>query len=291
MGQGRERGRRQGRLVSTPGRPKCEYRSAQHEGTPVNGAGLAQALVAARRQNLQLAAGDWAQALHSAADAYAVQDEVAAALGWFGGAPPTHWKSGGPSRDAPLTHAPLPPAGVRGSPASLRDWPLHTRAIEAEIALRLAASVSPAQAASLHSDDRAERIDALVDAMSVSIEVVDSRWREGAQAAAWLRLADLQSHGALVLGGWVPYARRDWSAQRCDALIGAQPAVHRIGTHSLGDPAWVLPQWLRHATRHGASVPAGTVVTTGTWVGLLRALAGDEVRVDFNGIGTATLRL
>ena len=271
MGQGRQRGRRQGRLV--------------------NAAGLAQALVAARRQNLLLAAGDWAQALHSPVDAYAVQDEVAAALGWFGGAPPTHWKSGGPSRYAALTHAPLPPAGVRRSPASLDDWPLHSRAIEAEIALRLAASVSPAQAASLHADDRADRIDALIDAMSVSIEVVDSRWREGGLAAALLRLADVQSHGALVLGDWVPYARRDWSAQRCDAHIGTQPAAHRIGTHSLGDPAWVLPQWLRHATRHGASVPAGTVVTTGTWVGLLSARAGDEVRVDFDGIGTATLFL
>jgi len=53
----------------------------------------------------------------------------------------------------------------------------------------------------------------------------------------------------------------------------------------------VLPQWLRHATRQGATVPAGSVVTTGTWVGMLPAQAGDEVAVDFAGIGSASLRL
>jgi len=55
--------------------------------------------------------------------------------------------------------------------------------------------------------------------------------------------------------------------------------TERIGTHSLRDPAWVLPQWLRHATRHGATLPAGTVVTTGTWAGVvpLALVAGGSV--------------
>lgn len=248
---------------------------------------LAQALVAARRQHRQLAAAEWAQALQSPAQAYAVQDVVAADLAWFLLAPPAHWKSGGPSRDAVLTHAPLPPAGVRASPAPLDDWPMHGRAIEAEIALRLAIDVSPADAAGLQP----EAVDALIDAMTVSIEVCDSRWHEGAQAPALLRLADLQSHAALSLGEWVPYARRDWMTQRCAVRIGAQPVLERTGTHALADPAWLLPQWLRHATRHGDTVAAGTVVTTGTWVGMLPAQAGDAVQVEFAGIGAASLKL
>ena len=79
-------------------------------------AALAQALVAARRQHIQLSAADWAQTLQSPAEAYAVQDAVAADLAWFLLAPPTHWKSGGPSREAVLTHAPdlLPIQGVGG---------------------------------------------------------------------------------------------------------------------------------------------------------------------------------
>ena len=250
-------------------------------------AALAQALVAARRRHGLLPAAEWAQALHSPAEAYAVQDAVAAELAWFLFAAPTHWKSGGPSRDAVLTHAPLPPAGVRASPATFDDWPLHSRAIEAEIALRLAVDVSPAHAAALRPAD----VDPLIEAMTVSIEVCDSRWREGAQAPALLRLADLQSHAALALGNWVAYARRDWLMQRCEVRIGSQPLVVRHGSHALGDPAWLLPQWLQHATRAGATVAAGTVVTTGTWVGMLPAQPGDEVSVEFAGIGAAALQL
>lgn len=250
-------------------------------------AALAQALIGARRDHTLLSAAAWAQSLQTPAEAYAVQDAVASALAWFSDAPPTHWKSGGPSRDSVLTHAPLPPGGVRASGAAFDDWPMHTRAIEAEIALRLAVDVSPAQADALQPDN----VDGLIDAMAVSIEVCDSRWREGAQAPALLRLADMQSHAALALGDWQPYARRDWAMQRCAVRIGTQPLVARTGTHALGDPAWVLPQWLRHATRQGATLRAGSVVTTGTWVGMLPAQAGDAVAVEFAGIGGASLRL
>ena len=127
--------------------------------------------------------------------------------------------------------------------------------------------------------------------MAVSIEVCDSRWREGAQAPALLRLADLQSHAALALGDWRPYARRDWAMQRCEVHIGAQPLVARTGTHALGDPAWVLPHWLRHATGDDATVRAGSVVTTGTWVGMLQARAGEAVAAHSDGIGSASLQL
>ena len=247
---------------------------------------LAAALADARRAHVALASAPWAGELANASDAYAAQDEVARVLGWFGDAPPRHWKSGGASRDAVLTHAPLPPAGVFASQAQMSDWPLHSRAVEPEIALRLKADVTPQDAMRL--DHHA--VDALIDAMTVAIEVVDSRWVEGLNAPALLRLADLQSHAALVLGEWQPYARRDWRAQRCVLQIGSAPAIERVGTHSLGDPAWLLPLWLRHATRHGATVTAGTIVTTGTWAGAVPVRSGDEVRVSFDGIGEASVR-
>ena len=46
-----------------------------------------------------------------------------------------------------------------------------------------------------------------------------------------------------------------------------------------------------HATRDGGVVCAGTVVTTGTWVGVLDAAAGERVRVEFDGIGEAEVLL
>lgn len=65
----------------------------------------------------------------------------------------------------------------------------------------------------------------------------------------------------------------------------------RQGSHSLADPAWLLPQWLSHATRNGQTLPAGSVVTTGTWVGILEARAGDLVTARFDGIGEASVQL
>lgn len=219
-------------------------------------------------------------------EAYAVQQAVGQAQGWFDAAPPRHWKSGGPSVAAPVLHAPLPPAGVRPSPATLADLPFTLRGIEAEVALRLGHAVDAALAATLDRDGAL----ALVDAMAVAIEVVDSRWAEGLDAPPLAKLADLLCHGALVIGDWVPVDRgRDWSAQTARVRIGHAPWQAWTGSHPMADPAFVLPAWLRHATRHGAVLPAGSVVTTGTWCGLLQAAPGDAVEAVFDGIGHARL--
>ena len=248
---------------------------------------VTEALLNARRDRQPADADALAHALSDSAQAYAVQQAVARALRWFDGGAPAYWKSGGPSRDAALTHAPLPPEGVWRSPADARSWPFTSPSIEAEIALRLARPVDAASAASL---DRAQAA-SLVDAMAVSIEIVDSRWQQGMAAAPLLRLADLQTHGALVLGDWVSFSERDWAAQRCRVAIGGRPPVERCGTHTLGGPTWGLRDWLMHATRDGAVLPAGSVVTTGTWVGVLPAAAGELVHVGFDGIGHAQVQL
>ncbi|WP_298826804.1 fumarylacetoacetate hydrolase family protein [uncultured Piscinibacter sp.] len=244
---------------------------------------VAEALLAARRSGMPADATPLADALADADEAYAAQQRVAETLGWFAAGAPRHWKSGGPGRTQPLTHAPLPPAGVWRHPADASRWPMHTRLVESEVALRLGREVDAALAARLDLASAS----ALVDAMAVAIEIVDSRWQQGLAAPALLRLADLASHAALVLGHWVPYAPRDWSEQRCRLVIGAQEPVQRRGTHSCGDPAWVLADWLRHATARHGTLPAGTVVTTGTWAGAPAAAVGDRVLLSFDDIGEA----
>jgi 2-keto-4-pentenoate hydratase len=240
-------------------------------------------LIDARRRGVPAAAA----AVPDARAAYAVQDQVGRALGWFGQGAPRAWKSGGASRAAVQTHAPLPPDGVLGSPADLRERPMHLCRVEAEIALRLARDVDAGTAAALDPAGAA----AVVDAMCVSIEIVDSRWAEGLAATDLAKLADLQSHGALVLGAWMPFAPRDWSSQACVVTIGGRPPLERRGTHTMADPAWVLHGWLRHATARHGTLRAGTVVTTGSWVGMLEASRGDTVDVSFPGIGSARARL
>ncbi|CAB3777831.1 2-keto-4-pentenoate hydratase [Paraburkholderia caffeinitolerans] len=245
---------------------------------------VAQTLIRARRNQQCVDAQPFANALTTHDDAYAVQAAVAEALDWPTSGP-GYWKSGGPSRQAQLTHARLPIEGVWNSPAQAGSRHFSWRGIEPEIALRLGHAVDAAEAAELDH----ERAAALVDAMTVSIEVVDSRWQQYIDTPALLKLADLQAHGALVLGEWRPYEARDWSAQRCHVRIGAE-RFERSGTHALGDPAWGLVAWLKHATREGGRAEAGTVVTTGTWAGILPASAGDLVTVEFDGIGHASIQ-
>lgn len=246
---------------------------------------VATALVRARSDHGLIDAN--ALTLANAEQAYAVQMAVARQQGWYLDAPPGYWKSGGANRQTELTHAPLPPGGIWRSPASCGGWPFAMRGIEAEIALRLGRPVDPALAHTLAPENTGD----LVDAMTVSIEIVDSRWQQGMASPALLKLADLSSHGALVLGDWVPYQALDWSGQICRVWIGDQAEVVRVGTHSLGNPAWLLAQWLRQACAMYGTLPAGTVVTTGTWVGILQARRGDHVKVVFDGIGEASVTL
>lgn len=245
------------------------------------------ALMRARSDHSLIDADTLAQALPSAERAYAVQMAVARQQGWYRDTPPGYWKSGSANRQTELTHAPLPPGGIWRSPASCGDWPFAMRGIEAEIALRLSRPVDPALARTLAPENTGD----LIDAMTVSIEIVDSRWQQGTASPALLKLADLSSHGALVLGDWVPYQALDWSRQVCRVWIGDQAEVVRVGTHSLGNPAWLLPQWLRQACAMYGTLPAGTVVTTGTWVGILPAQRGDHVKVVFDAIGDASVAL
>jgi 2-keto-4-pentenoate hydratase len=248
---------------------------------------VAAALVQAHRQQRPADAAPLERLLHGPDDAYAVQEQVGREMGWFGNAVPRYWKSGGPSRPSLLTHAALPPQNVWPSPADARGAHFNMRLIEAEVALKLARDVSAADAASLTHEDAGS----LVEAMTVSIEIVDSRWQQARAAGALLKLADLQVHGALVLGEWKPFQPRDWARQTCMVQIGSGEAQTFTGTHSLEDPAWLLPIWLRHVTRNGATATRGTVVTTGTWCGLLEAKQGDLVRTVFEGIGEAQVQL
>jgi len=247
---------------------------------------LARALADARRTNQQLDPAHWSGAVSGADEAYAVQSLVWQEMGWSEVGPGT-WKSGGPAADA-LVHARLPPGGVRATGASYADMAFHQPRIEAEVALRLASDVDASQAASLDIAGAA----AWVDAWAVSIEIVDTRWRpDGGPVDRWQNLADGQVHGALLVGDWTPaagLATHDWTKQVCEVVVAATTTTW-TGTHNLGTPLALVPGWLRHLTRDGSTAPAGSVVTTGTWCGMLPVAAGQRVHVTFPGIGQAAL--
>lgn len=249
---------------------------------------VAAALLAARRGGPLPDADAFAAGVKDADAAFAIQDLVLQGLGDDPVRCPA-WKSGGPSRTATLTHAALPSAGMLANGADASGFPFNHRMVEAEVALRLGRDVTPDMAGSLGDGNYQQALE-LVDGMTVSIELVDTRWAQGFGVSPLLKLADVQCHGALVLGAFQPWQDRDWGQQACEVWIG-DASNSFVGTHSLGHPAWLLPTWLKHATRNGATVPAGTVVTTGTWCGLLAAAKGDRVVVKFAGLGEASVQL
>lgn len=249
----------------------------------------ADALWWARQQGESMAAGaDVIALLRDPDDARAVQRALAQAYGWWpADCAPRYWKSGGTGRDQPLVHAPLPELGIRtGMTEAAPPSPVfQMRGAEAEIALRIGAEVTAEQAAAL---DHASA-QALVDGWCVALEWVDVRWRDGVKAPALAQLADGQCHGGLLLGDWQPMSAlqgKDWSAQTCTITVNSDAPKTFTGTHSLGDPAWLLLDWLQHVAREYGSVPAGTVVTTGTWCGCMQLQAGDRFQAEFSGLGT-----
>lgn len=212
---------------------------------------LIEALVACHRDRSRLKAADWTDAVRSEADAYAVQDGVATALGWR----LERWKSGGASPQGPFSHSPVNPIA---STALL--------GVEAEVALRINAAGA-------------------ADAMCIAVELVASRWQEGLEAPALLRMADHQSNAGLLLGDWQPFKALDWGRIEWRLSLPGQSDIVRRGGHSLADPAGVLPAWLKHATRNSRSVPAGTVLTTGAWGGLHSLTGEARGTLSFEGLG------
>ena len=255
---------------------------------PEDAYSCADALWWSRKLGEKMSTGaDVAFLLRDETDARAVQRALAITWDWWpADRAPRYWKSGGAQRGAALVHVPLPENGVHQNPAiAPAPQPVfNLRGAEAEIALRIGSDVSAEQAAALTHESAL----ALVDAVAVAIEWVDVRWRDGLQAPALALLADGQCHGGLALGQWLPATAlqgHDWAQQQCTVQINDDAPQHFTGTHSLGDPSWLLADWLRHVAQEYGHVPAGTIVTTGTWSGCQQLQAGDRFSVQFDALG------
>jgi len=141
------------------------------------------------------------------------------------------------------------------------------------------------------TDDMLEAVSASIGDVVVTIEVVDPRYSDLDAAAPALRLADQGLNGALVVGSGVPWrGSLDWSAQVAILRQNGNVVRQTRGGHPLGDLLFLV-EWLAgHAQQRGPSLPAGTVITAGTWIGVFEAAAGDTIDVEFPGVGRASAR-
>jgi len=194
----------------------------------------------------------------SAEGAYRVQQQLLQLRGQRAGG----WKVGAKSGTGPIKGAPLPADGIQASPARLG----RARAVglELEIAFRFGRAFAPSNR-SYPSD---EVIGGLAS-FCAAIEVVASRFAGWPDVDPLLQLADLQNHGALVVGSFIDYD---------GGFAFASPSLrfgfngHDIATdrpaNPAGDPRRLLAWAVNHCTTRGLRFEEGTIVTTGSYTGL-----------------------
>jgi len=234
----------------------------------------AMALVGARRECRRVSSKRFP--IESRDDAYAVQDATLAAIGPIGG-----WKVCAAAPGNEPTCAPLPADGLMPRTATLRGSEWHLRGVEAEIAFVLGADLPPRSVPYTH-DDVAHAVASVVPA----IEVAETRWIDWLDANPVALLADLLSHGGLVLGEPAPFDRRWFDLSRIEVAMcfDDQVVAHTVGEHAHPDVG-VLMAWLaNHCATRGAALKAGQVITTGSCTGMLFASEGTTVRAEVVGL-------
>jgi 2-keto-4-pentenoate hydratase len=212
-----------------------------------------------------------------AAAAYCVQDEIMRGLGPIGG-----WKVGAKDPAMQPGCAPLPASGLFPTGATLLGPPWRMRGIEVEVAFRLGRDLIPGDG-ELEAATMREAIECVLPV----IEVVETRlagWRSSAPLA---QLADLQSHGGLLIGEPSPLHPSELDLRTVDAYLAfdGQPVASTHGANPAGD-IWRLLGWLaRHCAQRGQPLRAGQVITTGSCTGMLFAPEGAHVQAQLAGIG------
>ena len=200
---------------------------------PVTLQKAAQLLVAARASGSPV---PWRDIVPSnRAGAYAIQDATLSAIG-----PVAGWKVGAKGPQAEPHCAPLPTSGLHASGVTLTGPAWRWRCVEVEVALRLGRDLNP-HGKLLPPEELAEAFDTVLPA----IEVVESRLAEGKTADPLAHLADLQCHGALVLGSpsTLQPSRLDLRTAEASLSFGAVSAAQTHGGNPEPD-VWRLLAWL-----------------------------------------------
>jgi 2-keto-4-pentenoate hydratase len=216
------------------------------------------------------------------AAAFAVQEATLASLGPRGG-----WKVGAKDPNAEPGCAPLPASGLLPTGAQLVGAPWKLRGIEVEVALRLGRDLVPAD-----GPPDAHEIQSAIDAVLPVMEVVETRLADWRASDPLAQLADLQSHGALVIGeaSQMPPAQVDLRTLQAYLAFDGQPVASTRGANPAAD-IWRLLGWLAwHCVQRGEPLRAGQVVTTGSCTGLLFAPEGARVDAHLEGIGRVQLQ-
>ena len=224
----------------------------------------------------------------SLADAYALQEEMVAAMG----ADRVGWKVGVTSRaarealglSAPI-YGPLFAPSVVDSPARLAAGPEDLRIVEAEIAFRMGSDIAPGSV----SPEALARAIATVHPV---IELVGKRGPGGtAEAVEWV-VADGGFNAGLAVGPGSPFDNalvlgEETVTVEIDAARVAEGRGDNVDTGPFGVALW-LAQAL---DARGLGLRAGQIVSTGLTTPVVVAEPGQEVTARFSTLGEVRLTL
>lgn len=212
-----------------------------------------------------------------AASAYRIQHEILA----LQGARISGWKIGSKSPTGPIQGAPLPHFGYKRSGAHLERAMYSPLGLELEIAFTFEKAFLPAERP--YAD---EEVYSGIGSMCAAIEIVSSRYADWPDVDKLAQLADLQNHGALVVGDGIPY-RDDfpffhptlrWSFNSDDIT---PPQAN----NPAGDPRRLLPWLVNHCTQDlNISITPDMIVTTGSYTGMYFPTAQGIARGAIDGL-------
>lgn len=238
----------------------------------------AAALVAARRDMAPLPGLPAGTSPTSAAEAHAIQDATTRLLGATVAAYKTMTRGGQPTERG-LIYA----GTVFPTPAQVPAKAMPQCGVEGEVAFVLRQPLPPRS-----TPYTREEVTAAVDAMA-AIELVHSRFAPDAPVSAFDKLADCVSNAGLVTAP----PRSDWRGLDLGTLpvtlmVNGKTILSRAGGHIVGDPLAVAVAFV-NLMRETEGLPAGTVVTCGTYTGLDFLKPGDTCTLRFEGLGEATV--
>jgi 2-keto-4-pentenoate hydratase len=239
----------------------------------------AQALIAARQN---IAGVPWTTACPAdVRGAYAIQDATLPALGPIGG-----WKVGAKDSVAEPICAPLPASCLLPSGTNLSGSQWRLRGVEVELGLRVGCDLDH-----VPSDLTVGELADAFDAVLPIIEVLETRLDDWEASAPLAKLADLQSHGALLLGtpAPVPAMAIDLRTLVTELEFDGRTVARTQGGNPAGD-VWRILSWLvKHCADRGIPLRRGQIVTTGSCTGVLFAEKGTYVKGHLTGLGSVEM--
>lgn len=176
---------------------------------------------------------------------------------------------------------------VHADGATLPFGANRMRVAEAEFAFRMARDLPPrAEAYTV------EEVLGAVAALHTAIEVPDSRFLDFVTAGAAQLLADNACAHQFVLGPAAPATWRDMdlAAHRVTGRVTGRFEREGVGANVLGDPRIALAWLANELSRHGMTLAAGQVVTTGTCLVPMDVAPSDEVEVEYGALGRVGIR-